>query len=148
MLGPLLPLPICPQAPAPFPVASIQQALASNYGLVAIPDTMPLPSEAALRRQLASAIQGAQADHLAEWQALISVNNAGKRKINQYARIYPLQHFVRCLRTRHPEAFHRKEGALRSALAGYFSVQAHQIDSDLRMIARSLGPKWWETYPL
>ncbi len=64
LIGPLLPMPIGIQAPAMLPQLAAQHAIGSGYGTIAIPDTMPTPSETELRAMVEGAIRTRRPEHL------------------------------------------------------------------------------------
>lgn len=147
LAGPLLPEPIGQQTPAALPVLSGHLAAASGYGVIAIPDRMPLPSEWELRELAETSIRAPGADHLREWSELSSAANAAKKVLVRYARLFELQHWCRLLMSRHPDAFVRKLTHLCEALADSLGVSADTVRRDLRLIEQRLGKKWWERYP-
>jgi hypothetical protein len=145
--GPLLPMPLAPQFPAMNPIMAGQYARASGFGMMSIPDTMPLPSDSDLRDMMAASITRAEAEHLEPWRAIVSADNPARRTLPRYARIFESQHYVRILMDRHAAAFHRRAFKLKEALVAFFNVSEDAVKRDLRFIAGRLGPKWWEQFP-
>jgi len=75
LVGPHLPLPLG-RAMAPGLLAtSAQQAEASGFGILIIPDTMPIPSEAEIRAIMEDTIQARPAKHLEVWHSIIGTSN-------------------------------------------------------------------------
>lgn len=147
LAGPLLPEPLGVQMPAPLPHLSAQHAMASGYGIVAVPDVMPLPAEKDLRQAMASAIEAPTADHLREWKSIIANQSTAKRETERYARVFELQHFYRVVMSRHADALDRKRSHLEESFAAYFEKDPTTIRRDLKLIRDRLGKNWWAEFP-
>ncbi len=139
--GPCLLNPLVPEFPACLPLRSAEWAKLSGVRFIAIPDTMPVPSEDDLRWLADGSVTHEPPKHLAVWAEIIR-GGAAKNELKRYARIFPLLHYWCVLMSRHADALHRQQGRLEEAFAGYFGVERDSIRGDLRLIARRLGPDW------
>jgi hypothetical protein len=146
--APFLLEPIGQQFPSLLPELSGQQANAAGYKVIAIPDTMPLPSESDLRDMIQQAVQQRDPEHLRDWSEMIDNSNEGKRALERYARIFSLQHYYRLVWNRHSDALHRQKSQLCTAFAAYFGVSDDSIRRDLQLISERLGEEWWLRFPL
>jgi hypothetical protein len=140
--APYLPCPMLAMS-ADFSTRQIGQiADACGYRLLHVPDTMPLPAATELRADYERHIRETEPDHLTDWRKLVSAKNSGKRTLDQYARIFRLQHCLRLLMDRHRAAFHRREAHLADALAGYFRIEKDALRRCLEVISRRLTRHW------
>lgn len=140
--GPYLVDPLCPQFAVGTPSHATALANATGMRLIALPDTLPIPTERELRSLVEEAVRSQEPSHLDDWFKIVRAGNAAKNEVLRYARIFRLQHFVCVLMSRHAEAFRGQRGRLNEAFAEHLNVSEPTIRGDLRIIAKRLGPGW------
>lgn len=140
LAAPNLPVPLQPMVPA-API--LMQGPLSQVGRVFyFPDTFPIPSRDLLREVLDDALRADPQEHLREWTALIARDNAAKKTINRFGRLFELQHYCRVLHEQHCAALTRNVGRLKAAFAQYFEVTPETIHADFGFLRRRLCDRW------
>jgi len=97
LTGPYLPFPMPMELPAILTNIGLSRARAMELTVAIIPDTMPLPGDAELRRQLETARGKRSRPHLQQWQSIIAASNPAKSELDPFARQFEIQHYVRIL---------------------------------------------------
>ncbi|MFO0821176.1 MAG: hypothetical protein U1A77_24745 [Pirellulales bacterium] len=142
LAGPWLPIPRGPLLLGEMP-ASIVQQLVREGGLFWIPDTIPVPSRDELRRILDDALHGGeQPTHLTPWKEIIASDNAARKELARFRRVFEVQHYWRILKTRHADSLLRREGKFKQALASFLDVSVDCIHRDLLFLKARLGDDW------
>ena len=144
LVAPGLPLPQSRQMLQGHLLSATLQAEGSGFGVVIIPDTMPIPRESELRSLMHDTIQATDTAHLTDWLRIITPANPAKKELVRYARIFELQHFYRCLMSRHAAACQRQKFLIMPVLAEYLGVSDDTIRKDLSLIQGQLGKAWWQ----
>lgn len=124
---------------------SFENPLVANSAGIHVPDVLPVPNPSSLRRLINHHSPDDASDHLAIWHKLTANENTGKRTIDRYARLFPLQHYWRMLHERHPDALRGNLGKAEAALAIFLTGQETGTDSihkDLLFARKRLGQKW------
>jgi len=150
LVAPYLPIPLQPLMAGNLPVTVLPQ-LTRAGGVFCIPDTFPVPSRDELRNLLEGAIHGGQGkaknddEHLKEWMKLIAKDNAAKKPILRFGRLFLFQHYYRTLHHRHARSLHGKSSIVREVLAEFLGkVSMKTIKSDVRFLRKQLGKDWPE----
>lgn len=144
MAAPYLPIPLEPLMSGRFPVSVLQQVMNSG-GAFVLPDIYPVPSRDQLRGMLDDALhRSAGRDHLEEWMGLIAKDNAAKKPLLKFGRLFEVQHYYRLLHQRHASALQRKLQHVKDALARFLGAKRRTIDEDLAFLNERLGPAWIE----
>lgn len=144
MAAPYLPVPLEPLMSGQFPISVLQQVMNSG-GAFVLPDIYPVPSRDQLRGMLDDALhRSAGRDHLEEWMGLIAKDNAAKKPLLKFGRLFEVQHYYRLLHQRHASALQRKLQYVKEALARFLGATRRTIDEDLTFLNERLGPAWIE----
>lgn len=142
LAGPWLPVPRRPMLLGEM-AASVVPQLVREGGLFWIPDTIPIPSRDELRNILDSALHGGeQPSHLQPWKEIIASDNAARKELTRFRRVFEVQHYWRNLKRRHAKSMKRREGKIKQALASYLDVSVDCVHRDLLFLNNQLGRDW------
>lgn len=145
LAAPYLPVPLTPKLSGAFPLTVLGQ-LNGAGGIFFIPDTFPIPSRDDLRRLLDDSLRSDKGpEHLSDWTRMVQRNNAAKREIGRFSRIFELQHYWKVLCQRHSKALNRNEGKLKQAVASFLRVDEQVVHRDLLLIRKRIGSEWTQT---
>jgi hypothetical protein len=133
---PNLPIPLTPQTPLPAPILAMGPM--NRVGsLFFVPDTYPIPSRDQLRNLLEDSLRHRrEEEHLSEWSKIVSGKNSAKNRIERYARLFEMQHYVRILTERHSELMEGHVHELEAALAKFLDCRPPTIHRDLSFIRK------------
>jgi hypothetical protein len=142
--GPATVVPLAVQFPVPLPLLANAHAQSSG-AMLFIPDIAPLPDRDDLRTLLEQTVRQTAADagHLQEWIELVRSDTQGKKRIDTYARWFPVQHYLRVLYSRHAPQLKQCFGKIERALADFVDVSRDTLRRDLRQICQRLGRGWY-----
>jgi hypothetical protein len=145
--GPYLPSPLTQQLPVQHLSAMLGHMKEGGRSFY-FPDTLPIPSRDVLRALIEESLRHRSSSpvHLAEWQNLIDGSQTAKNQLSRYARLFPLQHYIRELHTRHGSFLRNSRIHLRDAFGEYFGLSSATIEADLAFIDKRLG-RGWESQP-
>jgi hypothetical protein len=144
LAAPYLPVPLQPLMAGCFPTTVVQQVNRAG-GAYCLPDTFPVPSRDDLRNMLEDSLHGSSTpDHLKEWMAHIARDNAARRPLIRFARLFELQHYWRIIRRRHARAIRGQVGVLKEVLGGFLGVSKDTVHRDLLFITKRLRKGWAE----
>ena len=127
LVAPGLPLPQSRQMLQGQLLSATLQAEGSGFGVVLIPDTMPIPRESELRSLMHDAIRATGTAHLTDWLRIITPANPAKKELVRYARIFEVQHYYRCLMSRHAAACQRQKFLIMPVLAASASTHSAML---------------------
>lgn len=142
LAAPYLPVPLQPLMGGDFP-ASVLPQVARAGGVFCLPDTFPIPSRDELRNLLEASIHGSQRPgHLEVWMSLIAADNAARKSLPKYARLFELQHYWRIVHHRYKAFLRGKIDVLKGVVGRFLGIKQSTIREHLRFINKQLGNDW------